>query len=332
MSVAGCIAGAAVFAHLPYAKNPTLRQAIAAANVPVAGLSNTYLDWPITSWSWGCDGENYVIGYYETGGKMFGDALVGPLELAEYDARHQRWLQAHLDAPPPPLGSQRSGEGQLPLGSVLSANFAGNYIYIKLHYSPSATMTVQLSRDLKPLASFDGWLLGSLSDGTVVFQNSMVHFAPTHAARLSLFNPQTHATTRIFPLRPYGGIRAAHLKALSAAYQAIGLQWMAEHNFPTDPDAGDAYLMGRYVNEATNAAAFAVSYSFYHPGRALPASPFIDINAIYVYRHLDDPRRLQWVELAVPRSLDIRLDATIERYTTTEGLRKAFSGNEIHAI
>jgi hypothetical protein len=333
VSIAGCVAAAAVFAQLSYGQNPTLRQAISATHMPIASLHNPYLDTRITSWGWGCERGDYVIAYYFWGGKMFGDALVGPLQLAEYHAAQRRWTEAQLTAPPRPKDAMWSRFDSAPgLGSVLSAAFEGPYIYLNLHYTPSATMTVQLSRDLKPLGSFYGWPLGHLSNGSMIYQNSMVNFAATHAAKLSIFDPKTKSSVLLFPLKPDGPARAAHLKALVAAYEQIGRDWFRESKYPPDPEAGDADLVVWQVNPKTNAAAFVVNYSFFHPGVKLSKNPALDITAIYVYRYLDEPARMQWKELPAPGPRGSITDATLARYTTRDGLNQVFENGTRDAI
>jgi hypothetical protein len=258
---------------------------------------------------------------------------MGPLELAEFHAAQGRWTEAHLDAPPRPKDALWSHLDSGPgLGSVLSAAFEGPYIYLNLHYTPSATMTVQLSRALKPLGSFYGSPLGHLANGSMIYQNSMIHFAATHAARMSMFDPNKDSSVLLFPLKPDGPIRIAHLKALVAAYEQIGRDWFRESNYPPDPENGDASLLASYINADTNGAAFAVNYSFFHPGVKISKDPALDVTAIYVYRHLDEPARMQWKELPASVVRGPITDAKLARLTTRDGLIQVFENGTPDAI
>jgi len=324
--LAVCFAIGVVHAHLGSETQPTLRQAIAAAGVPVATARMRDLDSVITSWSSGCDRDDYLVAYYVPSSRS-DKALSGPLELAEYDAEARRWAVGHIDAAPRPNDGfwRKSDRRSLSLGSVLGVEFAGPYVYTELHYSPSATMTVRFSRDLKPVGSFYGWSLGRLANGSIVYQNSMVHFSPTHAAHLSLYVPATNSSIALFPRQPYGPIRSAHLKALAAAYASAGDSWMRENNYPPDPDEGDADIAARYVNGTTGAAAFAIHYSLSDQSfPSLPPSKFLDVTAIYVYRGLSDPPNVQWKELVAPAGLHIT-DALLASYTTADGLKRVFN-------
>jgi hypothetical protein len=53
--------------------------------------------------------------------------------------------------------------------------------------------TLELKREL------DGWPLLALDDGRVVFERSMVHFAPAHGGALALYDPVADREDALYP-------------------------------------------------------------------------------------------------------------------------------------
>ena len=58
-----------------------------------------------------------------------------------------------------------------------------------------------LSNTLRKKRELDGWPMLVLDDGRVVFQRSMIHFSPTHAAALALYDPVSDRERPVYPPR-----------------------------------------------------------------------------------------------------------------------------------
>src|SRR5207249_10666867 len=58
-----------------------------------------------------------------------------------------------------------------------------------------------------------------LPDGSIVYQHSQVHFAPTHSAEISVLNPATGAEKQIYPPKPYQPVRSAFIQRMSELYK-----------------------------------------------------------------------------------------------------------------
>jgi hypothetical protein len=84
---------------------------------------------------------------------------------------------------------------------VLSIHRAGRTIYITGHSSPSSAPLLVLSEALELKRTLDGWPMLVMRDGRVVFQRSMIHFAPAHAAAVALYDPATDRETPLYPPR-----------------------------------------------------------------------------------------------------------------------------------
>lgn len=267
---------------------PTLLQAIGTAHAPPPRANIANLDKRITSYAWGRDGHNYVFGYYIDSGA---EELLGPLWIAEFDATRESWLQRSYSYGEPPIGKQG-------LGSVLSIFFSGPYLYAVLHYTPSATNTLQFSRDLTYRHSYYGWPLAPLSNGFWLYHNSMVHFAQTHPARVSVFDPASGQSRQIFPPDPSAPLQADWYGREAQAYARCGQAWFRDHNLPEDPGWADRAVVDWASNPVTDSAAISVIYSNEGFTCAVPKPG--DLALIYVYLHPENPKEMQYREMQDP--------------------------------
>lgn len=138
------------------------------------------LDQPITSYSVLDDSRGFVIAYYA----LEADNILHELRVRSYDKRTRVWHSKTFSEP---------------IGSVLHIVRGAGHLYVSGHSSPSAAPLLILSEALDLKRELDGWPLLALDDGRVVFERSMVHFAPAHGGALALYDPVADRQDSLYP-------------------------------------------------------------------------------------------------------------------------------------
>jgi hypothetical protein len=156
----------------------TLGSELAKHTFP-APADATDLDREITSYDVFDGSDSFVIAYY----LVEADGLLHDLHVRAFDKRAGAWTYGNTEG----------------IGSVIRIQRAAGFVYVTGHSSPSAAPTLVLDQDLKVRNTLDGWLEMILGDGRVVFQRSMTHFQPAHAALLAIYNPQTRTEQTFYP-------------------------------------------------------------------------------------------------------------------------------------
>jgi hypothetical protein len=172
----------------------SLGRELLARNLP-APRDAQDLELPITSYSVLDDDRGFVIAYYLADA----DNSLHELRVRSFDQATRAW---------------RSATFSESIGSVLSIGRKGAYLYLTGHSSPSATPLLVLdAHSLARKRELDGWPVLMLDDGRVVFSRSMIHFAPTHAEVLALYDPRIDREETLYPGPPVqnhrGGERIA---------------------------------------------------------------------------------------------------------------------------
>ena len=93
------------------------------------------------------------------------------------------------------------------IGSILSIQRHADHLYVNTHTSPSAARLLVISHTLRVKHEIDGWPVLLLDDGRVVFQRSMVHFAPAHAGVLAVYDPKADRESDVYPTAATGNVR-----------------------------------------------------------------------------------------------------------------------------
>ncbi|MFC1783696.1 hypothetical protein ACFL02_08950 [Planctomycetota bacterium] len=146
-------------------------------------------------------------------------------------------------------------------GTILRAVYSDNYFYVITHLSPSACFTLIFSQDFNYLDALYGWMLAYFDDGAVVYQNSQVHFAPTHYTEISIYDPHSKTSRKIHPIKPYQNIRLAHIQKVAATYERLGLDWFARNNHHMNPELFNNGLASEVaVNNQTKSLAFVIAF------------------------------------------------------------------------
>jgi hypothetical protein len=166
---------------LTFGQPRTLGTEIAGRNLPMPPAA-VDLDREITSYRVLDDARWFVIAYYTAEP----DQMLQDLVVRRFDKRAGVWKTSTRDA----------------VGSVLGLRYAAGHFYISGHSSPSAAPTVVFDEDLREMAELDGWVVGVLPDGRVIFERSMRHFQPAHAAVLAVYDPRARRERTFYPAEP----------------------------------------------------------------------------------------------------------------------------------
>ena len=138
------------------------------------------LNGPITSYSVLDDEAGFAIAYYAEAL----DGALHELRVRSYDRKTRVWRLLDLKES---------------IGSVLSIHRGGGFLFVAGHSSPSAAPTLVLTETLSLKRQLDGWPELVLPDGRIIFHRSMVHFAPTHAGVLALYDPRSDREVNVYP-------------------------------------------------------------------------------------------------------------------------------------
>jgi hypothetical protein len=149
---------------------------------------------------------------------------------------------------------------EIPSGSISSINITKDYLFVSTHLSPSAANTLALTRDLKVRRELYGYPEATLSNGTLLFHNSQVHFAPTHVAELSAYDPARNIERRIYPPAKRDPVREDFVSRVRAEYNLRGRDWFERNNHHMDPERFDSSLSSMVVDEKAHTIAFLVDY------------------------------------------------------------------------
>jgi len=110
------------------------------------------------------------------------------------------------------------------------------WLILTTHVNPSLGCTLLLDDQLQFHFLINGWVYETVGDSFVI-EESMIHFAPTHPAKLTVFNPKTGEVERVYP-RPGDPVRTAYqakLRAYLASEEECG-----EKNLACDVESMDA--------------------------------------------------------------------------------------------
>ena len=164
---------------------PTLREELARHRIDASPLDDA--DRRITSFAVKADASWFAIAYYWYQGN---DILPPELRIRTLDRETGTWRSAMIHA------ANRRG------GSAVGIDRSKGWIFLDLHISPSAGELIVLSSDFKVRRRLDGWSSLILADGRVVYENSMVHFAPYHPGAATLYDPSTNQEFKLYPSGP----------------------------------------------------------------------------------------------------------------------------------
>jgi hypothetical protein len=274
------------------ASSETLRQVLAAKNLPTAAAKLENLDKNITSGAELDDENQFLIAYYIDDGTS---ALSPPLYLERFDRKQGSWKSATLGK-----AETRWQDIDVPcLGSVMNISTIGGRYFLDTHINPSAGCVLILSREMKLEASLYGWLVGRFGTETVIYHRSQIHFAPVHPAEIALYDLRTRRDVTLFPPKPESPVRQARTRQLQNFYMD-NREWCNKHNDPCDPAYFDSALQGEVAaNENEQALAFVVSYGQIQLVQEDVQKPSGPGDVLYVYRGVGDAAKMEYREILI---------------------------------
>ena len=296
----------------------TLRDALAAKNLPIAGSKLANLEKNIGNGAELDDADQYVIAYYlddETGG------LNPPLFIDRYNRKSKEWKSAALpDAP-----GKSAETTDVCYGSILNIRSGGGRLFLDTHINPSAGCLLAVSPDLKLEATLDGWLLGPLGNDLLIYERSQVHFAPVHPTEIAVYDLRTKRDATIFPPKEPTPVRQARVAQLREFYKP-NEAWCNKNDDPCDPESFDSDLQGDiFTNDAEYSVAFLISYEQIQYVEGDVQKPSGPKDILYVYRRVDEDAKMQVREMTLQEAKTRFGDVPLQKLLQPEILQKIFA-------
>jgi len=216
------------------------------------GLSREDVSMPVTSYGVMNAPDAFAIGYYEDDGSGY---LGNNIHIDYFDRGRKAWKSTVYDKSDLDENNPCSRTG-----SVLLIKDSGKYLYVVTHKNPSAGCTFVFSRTLEFTSSLYGWPVAVFSDGSLIYQHSQVHFAPTHYVELSLFSPDTGNTQQVYPPEPFSTVRKEQVEKVRRQYREKGDEWCRQMNHHCDPELFDSTLKETLVDDTTGSALTVVTF------------------------------------------------------------------------
>lgn len=272
----------------------TLSALLAEHNIPASRIAARDADRQITSFAVLDDADLFMVAYYVDDGS---GKLQPPLHVGRYTKRDSRWIEGAISREQAMLP-----ESQIDcLGSAEDIHRLSDVYLIDTHLTPSAGCIIVVSSKLKFENVLDGWYLGGLAPRIVVFQQSQVHFAPTHPLVVRMYDldlekikPGVQSRVpdaTLFPLAQ-DDIRRQYVERLQ---HLVGdSTWCNVHNSHCDPEQFEGELVSTsgpsgkllVTSDANRAIAFAVAYSPVGivPEETIARTPDLKKRVVYVVR------------------------------------------------
>jgi len=231
----------------------TLRSVLSENDIDLKNIDIADVDRNITSYAVLNNPKMFCIAYYLDNYLNF---LENKLYVNLLEKEQNKWIQNELN-----VKTLIPDKPYFHPGSIVKVTYSKNYVYLITHKNPSAGYTLILSNELEFQGALYGRLLATFDNGTIVYHNSQVHFAPTHYAEISIYNPLTKVNRKIYPIKPYQKVRLEHIKKVKAAYDKLGEDWFRCHNHHMNPELFNNHLIGKVaIDNGTNSLAFTIAY------------------------------------------------------------------------
>lgn len=200
----------------------TLREGLESAGVAVPSIQRAELDRPITSHAAAqARGRRALASYFAD--EISGNGLPDEFHLIVSGPSGARSTRMRASGP----------DGRS-LGALTRVHFTANYVIIGGHWSPSAAPSLAVRwSDLKPTRFFRGWVLQTLRGDRVVYHANMIHFAPTHSARVRWIDLATGVDREIYPLNPPSALWGRRVAYMSKLYRDNAAHLGNHHADPT---------------------------------------------------------------------------------------------------
>lgn len=226
------------------------------------------------------DTEDYFsVGY-------FVDATDPEIHVVLFDRKNKQWFKNEIKL--------EGTEFCFGSNAITGIQYSKKFVHLETHINPSAGCTLIFTKKLRFQKALYGWPLATFADETVVYHNSVVHFAPTHPAAISMYNPVTKYEKMIYPMKPYQDIRLRHIKKMKELYSDT--DWCRERNHHCDPESFNDSIGDLEINNKSNSLIFQAHFSgdYWKDPKGLNEESHA---VIYVYRHVKDAQRIEYKEI-----------------------------------
>jgi hypothetical protein len=217
------------------ANDLTIRDLVRDAGVvPRPALPNNLLDTPVGSGADRSTDRDYIYAGWSLASGRF-----DTLHVLAFDRRTGAWKHRSYK-------EDWNGNASLAGGSVLEVRASPRFVSLDMHHSPSAGTTWVLRRDLTRAGAFYGWIKQLLPNELMVYEQSEIHFAPTHFVEISIYDPLAARSTPIYPIAGGSAVRREFVSGVKARWDALGEDWFRTHNHHGDPERFDS-SSGRFA-------------------------------------------------------------------------------------
>jgi hypothetical protein len=303
---------------LAQGEGKTLREVLTEEQLPADPEKLHNLDKRITSGAELKDAWQFVIAYYLHDPS---ELLKPPLFIELYDRRTGQWRSRSLESA---KAHWRDMDVDC-LGSVWGIKASSDLLFLDTHINPSAGCVLILSHALQLRGSLCGWLLSQIGQDELIHERSQVHFAPVHPAEIAIYDLRSGRDDTIFPPQVPTAIRKARSAQLREFYKTNG-EWCRQNNDPCNPEEFDSDVQTPVAASASESAiAFLVSYEqiqFVQGDVQKPSGPK---EVLYVYRHVDDPQKMEFREMLWSDAKTQFGDVPLQNLLQPETLEKIFA-------
>jgi len=209
----------------------TLTDVLTAHKIPVKLFYASDRQQPITSYAVSSDNSPFLLAYYDDDAS---GRLPSVLHVIRYDEQIHQLRRTDLHGAKIPFRGFSAIMEQVSsdcLGSAQDISEKDGFITINTHINPSAGCVLVLNSDLTFSAGLWGWVLAKI-DGNIIFEESMIHFAPVQSAKLSIYDPRQKQLIRIFP----DETDSARQQFSAELKNHLPSQWCAQENHSCNPD------------------------------------------------------------------------------------------------
>ena len=178
----------------------TLREMLQREGIPSDVCRSTDLEMQTTSGATADLEDSRIIATYVQ--RDHSSNLGDDFYLFRLDKRSRRWSASELRWPDLETSQTDGRVKSCHGGSFSGIDRSDNFIYLDGHITPSASCTMIVTRDLRFHGTFAGWVVGRSRGDRVVYEHNEIHFTPTHYVELSLYDPVSRTSRKIYPLKP----------------------------------------------------------------------------------------------------------------------------------
>lgn len=200
----------------------TLRAALQAANVPSAGLPDAALDEAVTDIAVE-SGASITLAY-----RVVTEAGAPRLHVRVRHDAQGPWRATTFDDP------------ELAGGLVAQARHAGGFVLVTLDREADLPRLLVLDQDLALKHRVEGGLLDVLPGPALLYREALEDQRPAHPLAVSLFDPMTGESTRIYPTRPWSRPRQIHIERVQRALSSWKMANCLAAGHPCDAEQFDA--------------------------------------------------------------------------------------------